>query len=68
MVSYETLMCYPFWKVKFAVHTGVSGKSRVMLSVKIIIQLYASQKYQSSLNITTAQLRNKLLDIVECLK
>ena len=68
MVSAETLLSYPYWKLPFTVHTDVSDKQLgVVISQNNKPIAFSSRKLsRSQRNYTTTE--KELLTIVECLK
>ena len=68
MVSTETLLSYPYWKLPFAVHTDASDKhlGAVISQNNKPIDLLSRKLSKSQRNYTTTE--KKHLAIVECLK
>ena len=68
MVSAETLLSYPYWKVPFTVHTDASDKQlcAVIIQNNKPIALFSIILSKPQINYTTT--KKELITIVECLK
>ena len=68
MVSAETLLSYPYWRLSFTVHTDASDKhlGAVISHNNKPIDLFSSKLSEAQRNYTTTE--KELLAVVECLK
>ena len=68
MVSDETLLTYPYWKLSFTVHNDASDK-QVVAFISLNnrpIDFFSRRLCKPQRNYTTT--KNEILTIVECLK
>ena len=68
MVSAETLLSYPDWKITFTVHTNDSNKHLVAVILQNNKPIVLLSRKLNNIHYNYAMTKKELLEVVECIK